>query len=820
MKALRIFAVTLVIVAILTVSGWFLRNTIIRRISSPLLARYDVELVDVSLDTLATRDAHISHLELLHDKGTTIVVEGLTLPIGRPKNASKTYIADSVSIITTNRDEGAPLEMARLINQFLTLTDTLPGTELVIKKLSLEPYPEVREFDWLISDVEQTIRGTVESVAVSAKTSRIDPSTYHVGFTQLPQPGAGRVPDFVSGELRQSDRGVLIVGAATLDLPGWQTVMSLLGLVPDTIELQSGSAALRYELDIPYDTTQSPSMAATLMPTSSWQLRYVGAAGDSTDVLVGESGAVEILATFPDITWSLQQRNSSLLVDYEDWHDIPVSVDDLSCQTGPACSMRTSVSMSAASLPIGNIEKFELSSALNVTFPDDAVRVDVLPGASIELTGFSTSSMNVSLIEAGLVSDATLELSNAGWVLGADSVDGRFDALSAGKGISVTSPLYLEKIFLSDLDEVMSAGLAIYAPSLQTAVKQGSMSLPGLKGEISLQAADVTLNLTTIGLQREGHVKAHHNLDTGVGGISIADATVSFSARNLAKRLKPWRHDWDFVAGEVAIDGQANWAHPDPESITNGQLRVNVAELSGYYADTVFTGLSTSVAAAYDSATGLTAEPSNITVGLLDMGLPIENVTANYVLDPKLRAVDVTGLQMTGFGGVIWADPFSFHTESAGNNLVVHGESLEISEILDLKEFATVEVSGSIAAVLPVAIAKDGISVTGGTLTGEAPGGVIRYSSGTAPDKADTSSIGLVKQALSHFRYESLTSEVNYDPAGDLKLKMKLTGRNPDMEGNRPVVLNLSVENNVPQMLKSLQAARAVEEVLEKRLAE
>jgi hypothetical protein len=45
-----------------------------------------------------------------------------------------------------------------------------------------------------------------------------------------------------------------------------------------------------------------------------------------------------------------------------------------------------------------------------------------------------------------------------------------------------------------------------------------------------------------------------------------------------------------------------------------------------------------------------------------------------------------------------------------------------------------------------------------------------------------------------------------------------LTGRNPDLDENRPVVLNLGVENNVPQMLKSLQAARAVEEILEKRL--
>ena len=105
-----------------------------------------------------------------------------------------------------------------------------------------------------------------------------------------------------------------------------------------------------------------------------------------------------------------------------------------------------------------------------------------------------------------------------------------------------------------------------------------------------------------------------------------------------------------------------------------------------------------------------------------------------------------------------------------------------------------------------------------GTLTGEAPGGVIRYKPGIVPDDSGTSAIGIVTEALSNFEYETLTSTVGYGKDGDLVLQMQIAGRNPDMEGNRPVVLNLGVENNIPTMLKSLQAARAVEEVLEKQL--
>ena len=112
----------------------------------------------------------------------------------------------------------------------------------------------------------------------------------------------------------------------------------------------------------------------------------------------------------------------------------------------------------------------------------------------------------------------------------------------------------------------------------------------------------------------------------------------------------------------------------------------------------------------------------------------------------------------------------------------------------------------------------DAVTIVGGKLTGEAPGGVIRYRPTVEPDESDDSSIGLVTRALSNFEYESLTSDVNYSKNGDLNLKMQLIGRNPDLDETRPVVLNLGVEINVPQMLKSLQAARAVEDILEIRL--
>ena len=137
-----------------------------------------------------------------------------------------------------------------------------------------------------------------------------------------------------------------------------------------------------------------------------------------------------------------------------------------------------------------------------------------------------------------------------------------------------------------------------------------------------------------------------------------------------------------------------------------------------------------------------------------------------------------------------------------------------------MQEFDSIEISGSIGAELPVTIEGDTVTISGGSLYGEPPGGVIRYLPGLAADDADLSGLGIATRALSNFEYETLTSEIDYTTDGDLNLQMHLTGRNPDLDDSRPVVLNLGVENNIPQMLRSLRAARAVEEILERRLAQ
>jgi hypothetical protein len=343
--------------------------------------------------------------------------------------------------------------------------------------------------------------------------------------------------------------------------------------------------------------------------------------------------------------------------------------------------------------------------------------------------------------------------------------------------------------------------------------------MPDFEGAISLQDHELATELVTVGLYKEASIRARHDISRDTGRLSIEDGSMSFDVQKLSARVSPWTSDLDLSAGTISFDLQFNWKQADSGWQLDGQTFLELDNLAGAFGDTAFAGLTTKLASSYGTGTGIAVEPASIVIALVEVGLPVENISADFTLNPDALSADVENLRMHAFGGVLHVDPFHYELEAERNALLLRIDSLQLNELLMLKQFEAVELSGSIGAVLPVIIEGDRISILDGTLTGEAPGGVIRYQPGTRPADDDTSALGIVVDALSNFEYDSLSSAVSYSENGDLVLQMRIEGRNPDLEGNRPIVLNLGVENNIPQMLRSLQAARAVEDILEKRLA-
>ncbi len=171
---------------------------------------------------------------------------------------------------------------------------------------------------------------------------------------------------------------------------------------------------------------------------------------------------------------------------------------------------------------------------------------------------------------------------------------------------------------------------------------------------------------------------------------------------------------------------------------------------------------------------------------------------------------------MQVLGGTLRADPFRYETDASANDILVRLESIQLSSMKLLEKFDRIEIEGSISGVLPTRIIGDLITIDKGRLENDDAGGFIRYKAGDAG--TDDSVLGVATRALSNFEFESLRSDVTYSERGDLLLGMRLEGVNPDLDPNQPVILNLNVENNVLEMLRSMRATRSIEDIFQRRL--
>ena len=253
MKFTKTITIAAALVIVLLVVGWFLRNTLIQQFSGPILANFDIELVDVSLDALATNDAQIGYLELVHAKGTTVKIEELTLPIGRSADGLQHYSAEKISIITATRTEGEPFDLARLIDQFLSLPENLVGSEIRVAEFHMAPYPTMHNLQWGVTQTGQSLRGTVASIELEISATRVSDREYEISLS-IPGPAANASEHTVAGHLRRNNSGVAIAGAAEVELAAWEGLVKLAGIVPEPATVESGNARMEFDGSIPYDT--------------------------------------------------------------------------------------------------------------------------------------------------------------------------------------------------------------------------------------------------------------------------------------------------------------------------------------------------------------------------------------------------------------------------------------------------------------------------------------------------------------------------------------------------------------------------------------
>jgi hypothetical protein len=190
-------------------------------------------------------------------------------------------------------------------------------------------------------------------------------------------------------------------------------------------------------------------------------------------------------------------------------------------------------------------------------------------------------------------------------------------------------------------------------------------------------------------------------------------------------------------------------------------------------------------------------------------------VTVDTTIDPSALRAAVHSAEADVLGGRVSADPFQYDPASDHLIVGVNLKSIQLPLILSMADFESIEIDGQVSGHIPVELKDDKLTISGGKISADQPGGSIRYQGGDG--NMGNASLGVASAALSNFVFDSLTSNVAYDDVGNLVLAMRMEGTNPDLDPLQPVILNLNVENNIPQLLRSLQATRSIQEILERK---
>ena len=484
-----------------------------------------------------------------------------------------------------------------------------------------------------------------------------------------------------------------------------------------------------------------------------------------------------------------------------------------------AATLRISLAMGPLKLGTIAIGGSKLSAALKIAVAE-TTRVDVSPDLLMELTGIESPAFSIASVSATQFSGVQLAFDKGEWSGDIDHLGLAFDSLTDRESLLASVPILFAGVRLSNSAATIEAQISISPGAAALSWDDTGIVMPGVEGHVSLQNNRVTASLLLA--DNDGAVTASidvlHNLTTGAGSISVTDAMLQFGRRKLSGHLLEWPHAWDIVSGSWITAIEMDWNTGDDPITYGGTMTHRVRTLAGNFDDYVFSGLSAELGGDMDSATGVTLSPASIEVELFDVGLPLEQITADFDLNIDQQAVVVRNLSMSVLGGKLLVDPFRFSMQEQKIDLILRPQSIQLQFMAKLAELESIELSGSLSGVLPVTILNDNVTIVDGRLENDPPGGVIRYLPGVAAEGAADadSGIGLVSRALGNFQFDSLTADVNYTENGDLMLQMRLTGVNPDMDANQPVILNLGVENNIPQLLRSLRATRSIEEILER----
>jgi len=291
----------------------------------------------------------------------------------------------------------------------------------------------------------------------------------------------------------------------------------------------------------------------------------------------------------------------------------------------------------------------------------------------------------------------------------------------------------------------------------------------------------------------------------------------------IAGSLAAWPASLELSSGRLSGDGKLTL--PVGGGTPTASLTLDARGLAGIFDRSEISGLDARLAA------GLQRDRLRLDIGELRLA----EINPGFTFGPLLlrgyyeAAVDQpTQGRLTWqtaetriLGGRFWLPAGTLDLAAPQQRLSARLEGVQLGDVLAAYPTEGLSGSGLIDGSFDVQRSAAGLSVQDGKLAARGPGGVLRFRSPKIEALGQANpAMKIVTEALHNFHYDLLTSDVRYDERGKLNLGLRLNGRNPALEGGRPINFSINLEEDIPALLTSLQLSDRVSETIQRRVQE
>ena len=362
--------------------------------------------------------------------------------------------------------------------------------------------------------------------------------------------------------------------------------------------------------------------------------------------------------------------------------------------------------------------------------------------------------------------------------------------------------------------EVRSSGLSVMASlerqsmtgSLQIESRSAGRSFPGIDVIASASATGGTVQAELTGFApwgslgvlsaqyREGQpTRFEAQVDSTLWDWPFLQSTLSASIPELA--------DLEIASLNLSLDASGEWREEGVIATLSGQAKEGYFSTNGLGV----AGLKLApfkLRVAGDEIAPVT--PIELSLDAVNTGVTLTDLTGTVGKDDKgWLLIHADGRAL---GGELVIDQFRDFS-SDGPLGTVYLNNIDLATVVDIAGTEGVNIQGRATAALPLVWRNGILLVDAGTLKGTP--GFLQYQPSVDPAAIDQR-VSAFAAPLSNLHFEQLDADITLDESGVLFLQTSVLGNNPDYENGRQVKLNLTLENNLLSLLKSLQTIESV----------